>query len=190
MKVQSVQFIKGVVVGSDLPELDINHIVFLGRSNVGKSSTINSLLGKKELARTSSSPGLTQQINFFLVNKNFYLVDVPGYGFAKGGFEKRDDLQQLIEWYITYPGLQDRQKIILIVDAKVGLTDTDKQMLNRLEELEKNIIVLANKIDKLKKNDIKKQVAKIEVEAHPHKVISFSAEKKIGIPELTAEILK
>lgn len=190
MKTTSVQFIKGVVAGSGLPDAVQKQVVFLGRSNVGKSSTINSLLNDKSVARTSSTPGLTQQINFFLINKDFYLVDVPGYGYAKGGFEKRDNLEQLIEWYLTYPGLTEHQKMILIVDAKVGVTDTDRQMLNRLEELKKKIVVVANKIDKLKKNDIKKQIEKIEAEVHPHLVIPYSAEKKLGASQLTAEIIK
>jgi GTP-binding protein len=190
MKIQNIQFIKGVVVGGELPELDLKQIVFMGRSNVGKSSTINSLLNQKGVARTSATPGLTQQVNFFLINKNFYLVDVPGYGYAKGGFDKRDSLEQLIEWYLTYPGLEGKQKIVLIIDAKVGVTDTDRQMLNRLEDLEKDIVVIANKIDKLKKNDIKKQVEKIEVDVHPHKVLPYSAEKKIGIQELITQIFR
>lgn len=193
MKAKTAKFVTGVTIGSELPELEnlnLKHVAFIGRSNVGKSSLINSLVGKAELARSSAAAGFTKQINFYLINKDFYLVDLPGYGFAQGSFAARDGLQQLIEWYLTYPGLTDNQIIVLIIDAKVGPTDLDKAMLVRLEGLEKNVIVVANKIDKLKKSELKKQMDSIVVIMHPHLVIPYSVKEKLGVGALTKEIMQ
>lgn len=189
MKITSTQLIARVTTGDDIPEQDFRHVAFIGRSNVGKSSVINVLTSKKDLAKPSATAGFTKSINFYLINKNFFLVDLPGYGFAQGSLKERKRLQQLIEWYLTYPDLNNEQLIVLIIDAKVGATDLDGQMLTLLKELDKNVIVIANKIDKLKKNDVKKQIAAIEEEAHPFTVIPFSAHDKIGVPALTKEIV-
>lgn len=190
MKIRSAKFITGVTLGSDIPDTTTRQVAFIGRSNVGKSSLINSLTGLKGLARPSATAGFTKQINFYLINKDFYLVDLPGYGYAQGSVQARQKLQQLIEWYLTYPGLTDHQKIILIVDAKVGLTDLDKQMIVLLEQLEKDFVIVANKIDKLKKNDLRKQLEAIEVITHPHTIIPYSTVDKIGIGALTKEIMQ
>lgn len=189
MKITSAQLIARVTTGDDIPEQDLKHVAFIGRSNVGKSSVINSLVSKKDLAKPSATAGFTKSINFYLINKNFFLVDLPGYGFAQGSIQERKRLQQLIEWYLTYPGLTSNQLIVLVVDAKVGLTELDRQMLTLLMELEKNVVVVANKIDKLKKNDLKKQLSAIENYSH-YPVIAFSTVEKIGIPALTQLMLQ
>lgn len=176
-------------MGDELPETGLPQVAFIGRSNVGKSSLINSLTGKKGLARSSSSAGFTKQINFYLINKKFYLVDLPGYGYAQGSVTARKQLQQLIEWYLTYES-DDKQKIVLIIDAKVGVTELDKSMLILLEELEKDVIVVANKIDKIKKSEYKKQLERVSDSVHPHAVIPFSTIDKTGIGALTKEILQ
>ncbi len=190
MKITSTQLIARVTTGDDIPEQPLKHVAFIGRSNVGKSSVINLLAQKKDLAKSSSTPGFTKSINFYLINKNFFLVDLPGYGYAQGSFQEKQRLQDLIEWYLTYPDLEDRQLIVLIIDAKVGLTDFDMQTLDLLRELEKNVVVLANKIDKLKKNDVKKQISAITEGSAPYKVIPFSTKDKIGLAPLTVEIVK
>lgn len=188
MKINSTKLITRVTTGDDIPQEDYRHVVFIGRSNVGKSSVINILAQKKDLAKSSSTPGFTKSINFYLINKSFYLVDLPGYGYAQGSLKDRQRLQQLIEWYLTYPDLEHKQLIVLIIDAKVGLTELDEQMLILLNELGKRVVVLANKIDKLKKNDVKKQIAAIEKGVEPYMVIPFSAHDKIGLPVLIKEI--
>lgn len=188
MKINSTQLIARVTTGDDIPEQDYKHIVFIGRSNVGKSSVINLIAQKKDLAKSSSTPGFTKSINFYLINKSFFLVDLPGYGYAQGSLKERERLQQLIEWYLTYPHLEDKQLIVLIVDAKVGLTESDEQILVLLKELKKNVIVLANKIDKLKKNDVKKQIASITAGCSPYEVTPFSAHDKIGLPAIARAI--
>lgn len=192
MKAKTAKFVTGITIGAELPEAagqDLKHVAFIGRSNVGKSSMINSIVGQKELARSSAHAGFTKQINFYLINKSFYLVDLPGYGFAKGSFEQRDNLQLLIEWYLTYPGLDDKQLIVLLIDAKVGPTDLDLSMVTRLEELGKNFIVVANKVDKIKKSEYKKQMDKIVQTMAPHMVIPYSVTEKIGVGALTKEIM-
>lgn len=193
MKAKTAQFVAGITIGAELPavaEKDLKHVAFIGRSNVGKSSMINSIVGQKELARSSVNAGFTKQINFYLINKSFYLVDLPGYGFARGSFAQRDNLQQLIEWYLTYPGLTENQLIVLLIDAKVGPTDLDLAMMIRLQELGKHFIVVANKIDKVKKSEYKKHLDSIVAAMHPHLVIPYSVTEKIGVGALTKEIMQ
>ncbi|MEK7580458.1 MAG: ribosome biogenesis GTP-binding protein YihA/YsxC [Patescibacteria group bacterium] len=189
MHILSAKFVKGVVGDDEILEDGIPQIVFIGRSNVGKSSTINSLVKQKDLARTSSFPGRTQEINLFLINKSFYLVDLPGYGFSKASRENRERLQKLIDWYLFNPRYEQK-KVVLIIDANVGLTDSDLEMLRGLEEQGKNIVIVANKIDKIKKTEYKKQLQKIQDIVGSHKVIPYSSEKRIGVGDLIKEILK
>jgi GTP-binding protein len=147
------------------------------------------LVAKKELARSSSRPGKTQEINFYLINKSFYLVDLPGYGFAEGSWSKRDALIKLIHWYLQNPDI-DPQKVVLIIDAKVGPTENDLAMLALLEQAGRRIVVVANKIDKLKKAELQKSISHIQTAIGPHTLIPYSAEKKINVGLLTEEILK
>ena len=189
MNIKSAVFVKGVVGEDDILNDGLPQVAFLGRSNVGKSSVINTLVQKKELARSSSTPGMTRQINFFLINKDFYLVDLPGYGFAKGSKEDRKVLANLIEWYALHSGV-NQKLIVLIVDAEVGVTASDKEILGYLEDAEKKVVVVANKIDKVKKSILKKQLDSIADQAHPYPVIPYSTLNKIGVGELTNAILK
>lgn len=189
MKISAAEFVKGIVGPDPALEDGRPQIAFVGRSNVGKSSVINSLVHKKDLARTSSFPGRTQEINLFLINKSFYLVDLPGYGYAKASKEAQEKLQRLIYWYLmeTDP---EKQKIVLIIDAYVGLTDTDLEMLSELEERGKNTIVVLNKIDKLKKLAAEARIKKTQAVVGDNVVISYSSKKRIGIGQLTDEMLK
>lgn len=187
MQITSAKFIKGVVGTDELLENGIPQIAFIGRSNVGKSSVINSLTNQKDLAKTSSFPGRTTELNLFLINKSFYLVDLPGYGFAKTSKGEQKRLMQLIFWYLL-DSEYEQEKIVFIIDASVGLTANDKDMLSNLEERQKPIIVVANKVDKIKKSEYSRQMQKIQIAVSRHKVIPYSAEKKIGINELSNEI--
>jgi GTP-binding protein len=189
MKINSADFVKGLVGPDSSLEDGKPQIAFVGRSNVGKSSVINSLTHKKDLARTSSFPGRTQEINLFLINKVFYLVDLPGYGYAKASKDKQEDLQKLIYWYLIETDYE-KQKVVLIIDAKVGLTDTDMEMLGELEERGKNIIVVVNKIDKLKKLAAEAAIKDIKEAVGDHVVIPYSAKNRIGLGQLTDEMLK
>jgi GTP-binding protein len=188
MNIKSARFIKGIVGPDEFLEKDIPQIAFIGRSNVGKSSVINSLTHQKDLAITSSFPGRTQQINLFLINESVYLIDLPGYGFAQASHAGREQLQKLIFWYL-FESDYKQKKIVLIIDANVGLTESDLKTLNYLREKEKNIVIVANKIDKMKKSQHQKELKKIKDAVGDIKIISYSAKKKIGIVELTDEIL-
>jgi len=187
MNITSATFVKGIVDADPALENGIPQIAFIGRSNVGKSSVINAFVNQKGLAITSSFPGRTQQINLFLVNKNFYLVDLPGYGFAKVSADRRMEIENLINWYFFDSGYKQK-KVVLIIDAKVGPTQDDLEMLRSLEEDGKNIIVLANKVDKIKKSEYEKKFEKINLLIGNHKIIPFSAEKRFGINELVNAI--
>jgi GTP-binding protein len=184
----SAEFIKGVVGEDTVLDSNYPQIAFIGRSNVGKSSTINSLVGQRNLAKTSAFPGRTQEINVFLLNNSIYLVDLPGYGFAQTSKADQAWLFKLINWYLFNTHYQQK-KIVMIIDAKVGVTAADRDMLEALEERRKNIVIVANKIDKIKKADYQKQLEKIRAAVGAHKVIPYSAEKDIGVEELIAEIM-
>jgi GTP-binding protein len=187
VKIKSADFIKGIRGDDEILENEIPQVAFIGRSNVGKSSVINSLVNRKDLARSSTKAGKTTEINFFLINKELYLVDLPGYGFAKASLEERDNLRKLIYWYLLFSNVEHK-KIVMIIDSKVGLTDYDKEILRRLSEREKDVVIVANKTDKLKKNDLKKQLDSIQKVIGKYKLITYSAEKKIGVEALTQEI--
>src|SRR5215813_5795218 len=125
MKIKEVKFVCGAVSEKGFPQDIRPEIAFMGRSNVGKSSLINSLLGSKKVARTSNTPGRTQQINFFLINEQFYFVDLPGYGYARLGKSQRQELQRMLQKYLA-----SREALvlsILLVDSRHLPTELDLQ---------------------------------------------------------------
>ncbi len=183
MKIKSVEFIQGVAGDEKILHEQIRQVAFVGRSNVGKSSVINTLVGK-QIARSSNTPGKTREINLYLVNKDFYLVDLPGYGFAKGDAHARDYIKHMILWYLFFSDIPHK-KIVLILDAVVGPTKDDLNMIRRLNEREKDLIIVVNKIDKLKKSESQAQLNKIQKQVGKAQVLPYSAEKKIGIAELS-----
>lgn len=187
MKIKSAEFKRGLVGDDEILNDGIPQIAFIGRSNAGKSSLINSLTGVKGLARTSSLPGLTQQLNVFMINHSHYFVDLPGYGFAKIGRERVDKLQDLIGWYLF--DSQHNPKVVLIIDAEVGPTKDDLATLKSLEDAGREIVVVANKIDKVKKSVYQKQMKKIAELIGPHKIIAYSSKDKKGMGELSDEVL-
>lgn len=188
MSIQSATFFQAVTSEQTMVLDGLPQIAFIGRSNVGKSSVINAITRTKGLARSSSLPGATKEINFFLINHALYFVDLPGYGFAKGSHSHRSLIADRIAWYLNHEGILS-QKIVLIVDAKVGPTKDDKEVLSLLDQSDVEIIIVANKTDKLKKVELQKSMMTIKSFAGPHAVIAFSSEKKIGIGELTAAVL-
>lgn len=190
MKITSAKFIKGMVQGDEsLKKDNLPQVAFIGRSNVGKSSTINALTRQKDLARTSSTPGRTQQINLFLINESFYLVDLPGYGYSSGSKESKEALFELVNWYFFASGYEQKV-IILILDANIGATENDLEILHALEERQKNIIIAANKIDKINKSAYAKQIQSIQATVGDHKVIPYSTKNGTGINDLAKEITK
>jgi len=143
----TVTFLKSVTELEELPKNDKPHIAMVGRSNVGKSSLLNNLTHQKNLARVSSTPGRTQTINLFEVDHQFLLVDLPGYGFAKTSKEKRQGFSDMIHDYLWQT--QQLKLVLLIIDARVGPTDLDKDMLAYLESGRIPVALIVNKIDKL-----------------------------------------
>ncbi len=183
MTIQTAQFIKSAIEGDPIFSDGREQIAFIGRSNVGKSSVINTLTAQKGLAITSSFPGRTQLINIFLINNLFYLIDLPGYGFAKLPKNIKADLENMINWYFFVSGIKHK-KVVLIIDAKIGPTKDDLEILDAFEQHRKDVLIIANKIDKLKKSEYSGQLKKINDQIGNHKIIPFSAEKKLGIQEV------
>lgn len=168
-------------------------VAFSGRSNVGKSSLINTLLGRKSLARVSSSPGKTITINFYDVDKKLYLVDLPGYGFAKRNPEDKKQWSALTDGFFTQNKNIDRLSLVLqLVDSRVGPTADDEMMLDFLTQSELPFVVVATKIDKLNATERKKNLEAIQ--SHPLikdvPVIPFSSLKGEGKDDLWKAIFK
>ena len=187
MKINYANFVTSSSDVSQCPNSDKPEYAFIGRSNVGKSSLINMLTGRRKLAKISSTPGKTMLINHFIINEQWYLVDLPGYGFTKTSKKAREKIEALIEWYFNDSEYKPTS-VVLIVDANIGPTESDKDMLAYLESSKRNIIVLANKVDKIKQKDYTKRMNAVKDFAGENKVIPFSSEKKRGISELVNEI--
>jgi GTP-binding protein len=181
---QKVEFIKSVVNLKDLPKEDYKEIVFVGRSNVGKSSLLNYLVGRN-IARVGKTPGRTRAINFFLwniENKKLFLVDLPGYGFARGKKDEVEYWKKLIEGYFR----KNRKKIglvFLLVDSKVGPTELDYQMINWLSSLGLPYVVLLTKIDKANQKELNNTLKKLQ-EVGVVYVIKTSAKDRKGKEEI------
>ncbi len=151
MDITSATFVRGVV--GSTPFLSREgarpQVVFAGRSNVGKSSVINSLTRRTSLVKTSSTPGKTLQINFFLINESFFFVDLPGYGYAKTSQRAREKLRRMIVWFLSAPEETRIAALVLIVDAKASLRPFDRDLLAIAKEEGHRVIIVMNKMDKL-----------------------------------------
>lgn len=179
MIITSAEFVKGIK-GTDKILFDGKpQTAFVGRSNVGKSSLINSLVGRNSLARSSSQPGKTVRLDFFLINGTRYFVDLPGYGFAHMSADKHEDIRKMMMWYLEYADVKNR-KVVLIIDIKVGLTEFDRQMMELLREHAIEFVIAANKVDSLKMGEKEKQLALIRSEVGTVLVIPYSAKTKVG----------
>lgn len=161
-------------LSSNLPE-----VAFSGRSNVGKSSLINTLIGRKSLARVSSSPGKTITVNYYDVDGVFYLVDLPGYGFAKRSPDERKRISRLGDTYFKSPNLR---LTVQLIDMRSGPTNDDYTMIDYMEQLEIPFVIAATKSDKLNKTEREKMLAALVELGHP--VIPFSSLKGEGRDEL------
>ncbi|MCD6548931.1 MAG: YihA family ribosome biogenesis GTP-binding protein [Thermodesulfobacterium sp.] len=151
-----IEFVKSIYNLKELPPPKFPEIAFLGRSNVGKSSLINALLNRKKVARVSSTPGFTRAINFFRIDHQFYLVDLPGYGFAKAPIELQKKWKYLVEGYLK--ATRDFRLLVLIFDIRRVPDKMDKKLIEFVQHIKKTFCIVLNKIDTLSKNEIKKQV--------------------------------
>lgn len=191
LNVNKAEFIKSAANVSGFIRDDIPNIAFAGKSNVGKSSVINRLLNRKNFARVGQSPGKTIHVNYFLIDKKLYFVDLPGYGYAKVSQSERDRWGKLMEQFFSKEGLIDLG--IMIVDSRHKPTADDVTMAEWFKGTGCPLVVVANKSDKLKKSEIEPNLQLIkETLQLPDDVplILFSAEKGNGKDALMAEILK
>jgi len=147
VKITSVEYLVSARSRTDYPKKQLPQIAFAGRSNVGKSSLINALLKRKRMARTSSTPGKTQCINFFLINGSFYFVDLPGYGYAKVPRKERQKWGQIIEEYLQWKEI--RKMVVLLVDIRHKSSPLDLQMKSWLDFHQLQHVIAATKADKL-----------------------------------------
>ena len=180
MQVKNPQFEISAVQSNQYPKTNLPEIVLVGKSNVGKSSFINTMVNRKNLARTSSEPGKTRQINFYNIDNSFYFVDLPGYGFSKMSKKEQEQVGNFIEYY-----LQHREQIslvIFLVDIRHTPTENDKLMYDYIIRSGLPCIILANKADKIAITKVDDNVKNIQNVLNPMKdipIFPFSAERKI-----------
>lgn len=181
LNVHKAEFVRSAADPKDFPRDPLPQIAFAGRSNVGKSSVINRLLNRKNFARVGAAPGKTTHINYFRIDEKLYLVDLPGYGYAKVSKAEKDRWAKLIQSWFDDPELMTLG--ILIVDARHKPTENDITMAEYFQNSQKPWAVVANKLDKLKKSEIEPNMALIRDTlklSENVKVIPFSAEKGTG----------
>lgn len=189
INLQNAEFIRSAVNRKDFPRDGMVQVAFAGRSNVGKSSVINRLLNRKNFARVGAAPGKTVHINYFKIDRAFYLVDLPGYGYAKVSKNERDRWGKLMEEYFADPELMSLG--VMIVDSRHKPTADDCTMAQWYKDAGRPFLVVANKLDKLKKSEIEPNLQQIRLTLELGdnvKLIPFSAEKGTGRQELLNEI--
>ncbi len=189
MRFINTEFIKSASKKAEFIADDLPQFAIVGRSNVGKSSLINLLTNNSKMAKTSSMPGRTRLVNYFCVNKQFYLVDLPGYGFAKASKSTTSAWDAVMNDYFTSnPNLK---VVLVLVDAKVGATALDLQMLDYLAENEIPAIIVLTKCDKINRSDLNLRIDKINKELRfaKERIVPTTATKKQGT-ERIAELLE
>jgi len=188
---QECTFLLGAAGLDQIPPSSLPEIAFAGRSNVGKSSLVNALTGRKTLARTSHTPGRTQQINFFDLGARLMLADMPGYGFARAPKAQVEKWTRLVNAYLK--GRQPLLRVLVLIDARHGLKDVDRTVMKMLDSAAVSYQVVLTKIDKVKTSDMQDRLATLHRElachiaAHPI-IRCTSAAKKTGIEDLRAEL--
>ena len=186
-----VEFLKGVVAMSGLPAADRLEVCFAGRSNVGKSSLINAITGRKAIARASNTPGRTQEINFFSLGESHYLVDLPGYGYANAPLAKVEAWQRLLKQYLS--GRPNLRRAFVLIDARHGIKDVDEEIMSLLDSSAVTFQCVLTKVDKLKAGERDKVLDQVrgKLAKHPAafpELIVTSSEKGEGIATLRAVI--
>ncbi len=179
VRIKSTKFVKGIKGDNEIRHEGIPEIAFIGRSNVGKSSVINSLLNARELARTGSKQGKTREINFFLVNEKYYFVDLPGYGFAEGSLSDREVIREMIIEYFNTENT-GLHKVAVVLDGKVGITNFDRDMLEILHDNNHKSLLILNKTDKLNQKELAQAIREIKNEFPEIEVLPYSAKLNKG----------
>lgn len=185
------EFVKGVVAMDGLPDPDRLEVCFAGRSNVGKSSLINALTGRKGLARASNTPGRTQEINYFATGEDLYLVDLPGYGFANAPLAVVEKWQRLLRQYLS--GRQTLRRAFVLIDARHGIKKVDEEILSLLDSSAVTFQAVLTKADKVKEKDREKVLDQVRAALSRHpaaypEILVTSSEKGWGIPTMRAII--
>jgi len=188
---KETSFVKGVVDMPGLPDPDKIEVCFSGRSNVGKSSLINALTGRKGLARASNTPGRTQEINFFSVPDNHYLVDLPGYGYANAPIKVVEKWQNLLKRYLA--GRQSLRRAFVLVDGRHGVKKVDTEIMSMLDNSAVTFQVVLTKLDKVKEKDRENILEQVRTSLQKHpaafpEIILTSSEKGLGIQTLRSVI--
>ncbi|MFW2488173.1 ribosome biogenesis GTP-binding protein YihA/YsxC [Clostridium chromiireducens] len=185
MRIKKSEFITSAVKRDQYPIDNRVEVAFVGRSNVGKSSLINSLANRKKLAKVSQTPGKTRLVNFFLINDDFYLVDLPGYGYAKVSKAEKDSWGKTVEMYLT--DREQLKRVVLLVDSRHKPTGDDIMMYEWSKHFGYDVRVVATKSDKLTRNDLKKseKIIKETLKLNPEdKLYFFSSLNKDGRDQL------
>ena len=184
-------FLKVVVAIDGLPLPNRTEICFAGRSNVGKSSLLNAVTGRKALARTSNTPGRTQEINFFSIGEKFYLVDLPGYGFAEAPLAVVKKWQNLLKLYLS--GRQTLRRAFVLIDARHGIKKVDHEILSALDKSAVTFQIVLTKTDKIKSPDFNALIKSVSDDLSSHsaaypEIIITSSNTGLGIPDLRSAI--
>ncbi|MBN2414103.1 YihA family ribosome biogenesis GTP-binding protein [candidate division KSB1 bacterium] len=190
MKITSAEFIKSIADTGQMPRDDFPQIAFAGRSNVGKSSLLNSLLNRKKLVQVSSTPGKTRLINFFLINNKFYFVDLPGYGYAKVSKQIYKNWQILLENYLMQS--KKLQGVVVLIDLRHLITEADLQLIGWLENNKIPVLTVGTKSDKLSKNKIIHQKMQNEILLggfNNPKIVPYSSVTGLGKSELWSDLM-
>ena len=180
MNVKNPKFEISAVSPKQYPKNDLPQIVLVGKSNVGKSSFINTMINRKSLARTSSEPGKTRQINFYNIDETFYFVDLPGYGYSKMSKQEQEKVGSFIEQYLVKS--KNIALVIFLIDIRHNPTENDKLMYDYIIRSGLPFIILANKADKIAPTKVEGEVKDLQKKINPigdSKMLPFSAEKKI-----------
>ena len=188
---QGTKFVLGVAGLEQLPLSEWPEVAFAGRSNVGKSSIINAITGQKGLAKTSNTPGRTQQLNYFSLADILYLVDLPGYGYAQAPETLVKKWQRLIFTYLQ--GRVNLKRVFLLIDSRHGIKKVDSEIMDMLDKAAVTYQIVLTKIDKISSKELQDTLLKTEKEVANHaaaftRVLCTSSEKNLGIAELQAEI--
>ena len=189
-----IEFLKSAPALKFLPDPEVPEIAFAGRSNVGKSSLLNAVTGRKSIARASVTPGRTQELNFFEVGEptQLRLVDMPGYGFAKAPIKVAENWRRLVRDFLR--GRVVLKRVLLLIDARHGMKPVDAEMMKMMDEAAVGYRVVLTKADKIKADELAEVLARTQADARKHiaahpDVLATSAETKLGIAELRAAVL-
>lgn len=188
MKIKSAQFVRPITLNAPINDDMKPLFVFMGRSNVGKSTLINTITNKKDLCRSGGTPGVTKNVNIFLINQNIYFADLPGYGYAKISKGERKKLEELIFWFLQNAS-SHISEIFLLADSRIGLTDLDKEIIDFLGTFKVSLTLILSKTDKINQAQLQKTINNIKKLYHNIRIIPFSVKDPMGRKEILRHIL-